>query len=56
MKESCLIKLTPVSISQSKKRIDAHSTVYVARTASSCYATDGLHREAPGTIISRVDA
>ena len=25
-----------------EKRIDAHSTVHVARTASSCYATDGL--------------
>jgi hypothetical protein len=27
-----------------EKRIDAHSTVYVARTASSRYATDGLTR------------
>ena len=39
-----------------EKRIDAHSTVHVARTASSCYATDGLPQQAPGTIISRVDA
>jgi len=27
-----------------EKRLDAYSTVYVARTASSRYATDGLTR------------
>jgi hypothetical protein len=50
--EGILLDQTGACLNPStEKRTDARSTVYVARTASSRYATDGLTRQAPGTII-----
>jgi hypothetical protein len=34
-----------------EKRSDTYSTAHITRTASSRYATNGLTRQAPGTII-----
>jgi hypothetical protein len=34
-----------------EKHIDTSSTAHITRTASSRYATNGLTRQAPGTII-----
>jgi hypothetical protein len=50
--EGILLDKTDACLDPStEKRSDAHSTVYVASTASKRYATDGLTRQAPGTII-----
>ncbi len=50
--EGILLDQTGACLNPStEKRTDARNTVYVTRTASSRYATNGLTRQAPGTII-----